>query len=181
MISSRKWGHFGDTWIAQDFPKISEKSRVIYHHLGRGYSEPLSQIRMPPFSAPFRKPPRGPDFYPKFGQSSDAISSRKGDISATHGLPMFPLKCWQNHGQSIAIWDALFGTLIAAKNAPFPAPFRPSPKALILTQNFGNPQLRLANKRGPFWRPMDYPGFPSKFRGNHGHPIAVCVGPHFEP
>ena len=30
-----------------------------------------------PFAAPFRPSPRGPDFNPKFGQSSDVISSQK--------------------------------------------------------------------------------------------------------
>ena len=40
LISSHKRGHFGDTWIAQDFRKISEKSWTIYHHLGMLYLDP---------------------------------------------------------------------------------------------------------------------------------------------
>ena len=39
-ISSQKLGHFGDTWIDHDFPKILGKARAIYHHLGRPYFEP---------------------------------------------------------------------------------------------------------------------------------------------
>ena len=32
-ISSQHRSRFGDTWIAQDFPRTSEKSRTIYHRL----------------------------------------------------------------------------------------------------------------------------------------------------
>ena len=40
VISSQKLGHFGDTWADHAFPKILEKSRAIYHHLGMPYLEP---------------------------------------------------------------------------------------------------------------------------------------------
>ena len=39
-ISSQKLGHFGDTWIVQDFPKILGGSWAIYRRLGRSYFEP---------------------------------------------------------------------------------------------------------------------------------------------
>ena len=35
-----KGGHFGDSWIAHDFPKILEKSWTIRHRLTRPYFEP---------------------------------------------------------------------------------------------------------------------------------------------
>ena len=40
MRLARKKGHYGDTWISQDPPNISEKSWTIYRHMGGGYSEP---------------------------------------------------------------------------------------------------------------------------------------------
>ena len=39
-LDPNKRGHFGDTWISQDPPKILEKSRAIYRHLGGPYFEP---------------------------------------------------------------------------------------------------------------------------------------------
>ena len=39
-ISSEKRGHFGDTWIARDFPKILEKSWAIYRISRIPYFEP---------------------------------------------------------------------------------------------------------------------------------------------
>ena len=56
------------------------------------------------FSASFRPSPRGPDFYPKFGQYPAAISPGKGVILATHGFSMISLKIWGNPGKSITIW-----------------------------------------------------------------------------
>ena len=38
-LSRKKGVIFGDAWIAQDFPKIPDKSRAIYRRLGRPYLE----------------------------------------------------------------------------------------------------------------------------------------------
>ena len=55
----------------------------------------------------------------------------------------------------------LFRALIADKNAPFSATFRPPPAALIFTQHLGNPQMRLARKKGchlgDTWIAHDFP------------------------
>ena len=93
---SREKGHFGDTWIARDLPKISGKSRVVdLPPSGETLFRTLIAAKNAPFSASFRPSPRGPDFYPKFGQSSAAISSGRGVILATHGFPMIFLKFWK--------------------------------------------------------------------------------------
>ena len=77
VISSQKWGHFGDTWIALDFPKILGKSGGNLSPSGGALFRNLIGDKGPPCSAPIRPSSRGPDFYPKFGQSPAAISSRK--------------------------------------------------------------------------------------------------------
>ena len=52
----------------------------------------LIAAKGPPFAASFRPSARGPDFYPKFGQSPAAIGSENGDILETHGFRAIFLK-----------------------------------------------------------------------------------------
>ena len=91
-IGSGKWGHFGDTWVARDFPKIFGKIMGNLSPSGETlFGTPIA-AKDSPFPASFRPPRRGPYFYPRFGQFPDVISSRKRAISETHGLPVIFLK-----------------------------------------------------------------------------------------
>ena len=80
-----------------------------------------------PFLASFRPSARCPYFYPKFGQSSAAIGSGKwGHFGDTWIARDFPKIFGKIMGNLSPSGEALFGTLISAKNAPFSDPF-PTP------------------------------------------------------
>ena len=66
-----------------------------------------------------------PLIYPCFRQFAAVVSSQKGAIFATHVLYMIPLKIWEITVDISSSEDDPSGSLIAAKNAPFWAPFPP--------------------------------------------------------
>ena len=78
-----------------------------------------------PFSASFLSLPRGPYFTRNLDNLQPRLANEKGAILETHVLPTIFLKFWKNNGKSVIVWGggAIFRTLIAAKDSPFPAPF----------------------------------------------------------
>ena len=118
---------------------------------GEALFRTLIAAKNAPFSVSLRPPSHGPDFYPKIQttHSCDYVA-KKGVILETHGFPGIFLKFRKILGNLSPSGEALFGTLIAAKNSPFSASFRRSAAALIFTQNLDNSQLRLDRKMGHF-------------------------------
>ena len=114
-----------------------------------------------PFLGSPRPSSRGADFYPKFGQSSAVISSRKGSILEAHGLPGIFEKFWEILGNLSPSVETLFRTLIGGKNAPFPAPLRPSSRGPDFYPKFGRSPSAISSKeRGHFgdtWITRDFP------------------------
>ena len=97
VIWWRKWGHFGDTWVARDFPGIlgvagspPSPEDAIFRTL---IADTNSQLL-----ASFQPPARGPDFYPKFGQPLALIRWRKrghfGDTWIAHDPPKILGQSW---------------------------------------------------------------------------------------
>ena len=91
MRLARKRGAVSET---RGFPAIYLKFRKITVNLSPSVEtlfRSLIVAKDSPFSASFRPSSRRPDFYPEFGQSSAAISSRKrghfGDTWIAHDFP----------------------------------------------------------------------------------------------
>ena len=113
----------GDRWNTDDLPKIFEnrgQSTTVCRgpilNSNRGSKCPIfGNISGPP-------PPRT-CFVPEFGMWLFEIGYRGGPVSGSEGLHMILLKFRGIAGNLPLLGEALFRTLISARNAPFSAPF----------------------------------------------------------
>ena len=81
---------------------------------------------------------------------------------------MIPLKFWGNLVQSSSARRSAFRTLIATKNAPFPAPFQPSSYGVDFPPKFGRCLAATSYEK---WVDLDTDGLsmiPVKFGGGRG-------------
>ena len=111
-----------------------------------------------PFSAQYQASPRRPYFNPKFGESSAAISLQKGSCWRHMGRPGFSPNSGKIMDNLSSSEEALFRTLIAAKNAQFSVSHQALvPRPLFLPKIWTIVSRDYLTKKGPFWSHVGCP------------------------
>ena len=119
-------------------------------------------------------------FVPTFGRFLFAISYLEWPFSDADELPAIFVKFRKIVANLPLFGEALYLTLIAAVNSPFPASFYPSRRGPVLSRNVARSYSRLASEEGHFWRQMNYPRFSLNF-GKSWTTYRFFSRPYFEP